>query len=264
MIALVDIDSLFYKACYKLDDLEFIEKCGLANEDLDTIIGSLAEIGSDRLERMLNDILLDIENDPHDITIASVEIYVTNCKNSIRKQISPEYKANRVPNLIVNCLRSLYIFKNEAIYSDTLEADDLIADRAKSMKQNEYIVISMDKDLTQIPGFRYDFYKKPSKRDESGNETEIFPCRGLSYTSDWEAQKFLAKQMIMGDSGDRIKGLPKYGEVKASKLIDCIHTPFGLKRTVLKEYKKVFDSDYMEQLQLNFRLLYLGSFSTNQ
>ncbi|HEX7844354.1 MAG TPA: hypothetical protein VF476_01060, partial [Chitinophagaceae bacterium] len=105
------------------------------------------------------------------------------------------------------------------------------------------------------------FYKKPSKRDEKGEEIEVFPCRGLTYTSEWDAQKFLAKQMIMGDAGDRIKGLPKYGEVKASKIIDPVDCKFGLIRNVVKEYKKVFGDDYMEQLQLNFRLLYLGSFS---
>lgn len=260
MIALVDIDSLFYKACYKLDDLEFIEKCGLANEDMDTIIGSLAEIGSDRLEKMLNDILLDIEQDVHNIHISSVEIYVTHCKNSIRKQISKEYKSNRQPNLIVNCLRNLYIFKNDAIYSDTLEADDLIADRAKELRENEYIVISMDKDLSQIKGFRYDFYKKPSIRDEQGNEIESFNCRGLTYQSEFDALKFLAKQMLQGDAGDKIGGLPKYGQVKASKIIDPKTTTFGLKKAVINEYKKVYPEDYFIQLQTNYRLLYLGSY----
>jgi 5'-3' exonuclease len=260
MIALIDADSLFYLACYKLDDPAFVEKCGLSNEDADTIIESLAEIGADRLETMLNDILLDITNDENNIEISAVEIYVTHCKNSIRKEISKDYKSNRQPNPIVNCLRKMYIAKNHAIYSDTLEADDLIAIRAKELGEYNCIIATMDKDLTQIGGFIYNFYRKPSIKDEEGNAIQVFKRKGLSYTTKFQAQKFLAKQMIQGDSGDRVQGLPKYGAVKAEKIIEPITNTFGLIKAVVSEYKKVYKEDYIEPLQLNFRLLYLGSY----
>jgi hypothetical protein len=260
MIALIDADSLFYLSCYKLDDPAFVEKCGLSNEDADTIIESLAEVGADRLENMLNDILLDISNDENNIEISAVEIYVTNCKNSIRKDISKEYKANRQPNPIVNCLRKAYISKNNAIYSDTLEADDLIADRAKELGEFGCIIVTMDKDLMQIPGFVYNFYRKPSVRDQEGNEIEVFKRKGLSYVSKFDAQKFLAKQLLQGDSCDKITGLPKYGAVKAAKIIDPITNTFGLIKAVVSEYKKVYEEDYIEPLQTNFRLLYLGAY----
>lgn len=260
MIALIDADSLFYLACYKLDDPTFVEKCGLSNEDSDTIIESLAEIGADRLETMLNDILLDITNDENKIEISAVEIYVTHCKNSIRKEISKDYKANRQPNAIVNCLRKMYIAKNHAIYSDTLEADDLIAIRARELGEFNCIIATMDKDLTQIGGFIYNFYRKPSIKDEEGNAIEVFKRKGLSYTTKFNAQKFLAKQMIQGDSGDRVQGLPKYGAVKAEKIIEPITNTFGLIKAVVAEYKKVYQEDYIVHLQTNFRLLYLGSY----
>ena len=207
---------------------------------------------------MLNDILLDITNDENNIEISKVEIYVTHCKNSIRKDISSDYKANRVPNPIVNCLRKLYIQKNEAIYSDTLEADDLIADRAKELGEFGCIIVTMDKDLTQIGGFIYNFYRKPSLKDENGNAFEHYPRKGLTYTPKFDAMQFLAKQMIQGDSCDRVKGLPKYGEKKAEKLINPCKNQFGLIRAVIKEYQKVFGEDYIEMLQTNYRLLYLG------
>jgi hypothetical protein len=260
MIALIDADSLFYLSCYKLDDPAFVEKCGLSNEDADTIIESLAEVGADRLENMLNDILLDISNDENNIEISAVEIYVTNCKNSIRKDISKEYKANRQPNPIVNCLRKAYISKNNAIYSDTLEADDLIADRARELGEFACIIVTMDKDLMQIGGFVYNFYRKPSVRDQEGNEIEVFKRKGLSYTTKFDAQKFLAKQLISGDAGDRVQGLPKYGAIKAAKIIDPITNTFGLIKAVVSEYKKVYEEDYIEPLQTNFRLLYLGAY----
>jgi 5'-3' exonuclease len=260
MIALIDADSLFYLACYLLDDPTNIEKCGLSGKDADTINESLAEIGADRLENMINELLLDITNDENNIEISAVEIYVTHCKNSIRKEISKEYKANRKPNPIVNALRKMYIQKNHAIYSDTLEADDLIAIRAKQLGEYNCIIATMDKDLTQIGGFIYNFYRKPSIKDEEGNAIEVFKRKGLSYTTKFQAQKFLAKQMIQGDSGDRVQGLPKYGAVKAEKIIEPITNTFGLIKAVVSEYKKVYGEDYIEPLQLNFRLLYLGSY----
>jgi 5'-3' exonuclease len=260
MIALIDADSLFYLACYKLDDPTFVEKCGLSNEDSDTIIESLAEVGADRLENMLNDILLDISNDENNIEITAVEIYVTHCKNSIRKEISKEYKSNRQPNEIVNCLRRMYIAKNNAIYSDTLEADDLIAIRARELGEFNCVIATMDKDLTQISGFIYNFYRKPSLKDDEGNEIEVYKRKGLSYVSKFDGQKFLAKQLISGDSADKIGGLPKYGAVKAAKIIDPITNTFGLIKAVIAEYKKVYEEDYIVHLQTNFRLLYLGSY----
>jgi 5'-3' exonuclease len=153
----------------------------------------------------------------------------------------------------------MFIFNSDAISHETLEADDLIADRARQLGEDNCLIISMDKDLQQIGGFIYNFYRKPSIKDEYGSPIETFPRKGLSYISKFDAMKFLAKQMIMGDSGDRIEGLPKYGIKKAEKIIDPIETKFGLIKSVVSEYKKVYGEDYSEPLMLNFRLVYLGS-----
>ena len=154
----------------------------------------------------------------------------------------------------------MYIAKNNAIYSDTLEADDLIAIRARELGEFNCVIATMDKDLTQISGFIYNFYRKPSLKDEEGNEIEVYKRKGLSYVSKFDGQKFLAKQLLQGDSSDFIKGLPKYGAVKAAKIIDPITNTFGLIKAVVAEYKKVYEEDYIVHLQTNFRLLYLGSY----
>ena len=260
MIALIDADSLLYLATYKLDDAEFIESKGLSHLEGDDLHASLAEFGADRLEVMIQDILSDIASDENNIEISGVELYVTNCKNSIRKKVSAEYKSNRKPNPIVNHLRAMYIFKSDAICHDEYEADDLIADRAKELGEYNCIVVTMDKDLNQIGGFIYNYYRKPSLKDEEGNVIEEYPRKGLMYFGKFEAAKFLAKQMLVGDSGDVVKGLPKYGEKKAEKVLDGIKTIFGLKRAIISEYKNVYGEQYIEPLQLNFRLLYLGKY----
>ncbi len=258
MIALLDIDSLFYLACYKLDTPESVDALGLSNEDADGIIYGLAIKAEERLWDMLAAIMYDIEEDENNIHIDSMEIYVTKCENSIRKKLSPIYKANRERNEIVDCLRNMFIMGSDAISHDTLEADDLISDRARELSEDEYLIISMDKDLKQIGGFIYNFYRKPPLRDKEGNVIQSFKRKGLTYVSKIEAMRFLAKQMIMGDGGDKIQGLPKYGEKKAEKIIGDIDTKFGLIRAVVNEYKKVYENDYSEPLMLNFRLIYLG------
>lgn len=259
MIALVDIDSLFYLACYKIDTPESVEALGLSNEDADTIIYGLAQKGEERLWDMWGAIMYDIEQDENNIHIDKIEIYVTKCSNSIRKKISPQYKSDRERNEIVDCLRNMFIFNSDAISHDTLEADDLIADRARELGEDNCLIVSMDKDLKQIGGFIYNFYRKPSIKDEYGSPIETFPRKGLSYISKTDAMKFLAKQMLQGDLGDKIQGLPRYGEKTANKIIDPIESKFGLIRAVVTEYMKVYGEDYSEPLMMNFRLLYLGA-----
>jgi 5'-3' exonuclease len=258
MIALIDIDSIFYLSSYRLDDPVYIEKWGLSSYDDEIILDILADTAINRTEKILDDIFLNIENEG--IFLTSKEIYLTYCKNSVRKKIYPNYKANRKKNLLVNKIRQKYTKIPDVIFDDEYEADDLIADRARSLNIDDYIIITMDKDLQQIGGLIYNFYRKPSKKDEFGNITEIFEQKGLSYNSNFEGLKFLAKQIIIGDSGDNIKGLHNYGKIKANKIIEPIENLFGLKKAVINEYKNVFGKKYKEELKTNFRLVYLGKY----
>lgn len=266
MVALWDIDSLMYLSAYKLDENESIKKYMISDLSDDDKSDFLALVASERLENMMLDILSDIECDENNIKIYSQEIFVTNCAESIRKSISAEYKSNRKPNHIVKKLRKLYIENNGAIYSNSLEADDLIADRAKELGEFGCIIITMDKDMNQIGGFIYNFYRKPSLNNiqkiefQDGVYVITYKRKGLSYVSKFDGQKFLAKQLIQGDVSDKIGGLPKYGAVKAAKIIDPITNTFGLIKAVVAEYKKVYEDDYIVHLQTNFRLLYLGSY----
>lgn len=101
-----------------------------------------------------------------------------------------------------------------------LEADDVISGAWHMLGGVDCVVCSPDKDLMQIPGPHYD-YKK----------TEV-----INITHE-EAGLYLAKQMLMGDSSDNVKGLPGIGEVKAkallkepsiiSKIRELYHVQFG-------------------------------------
>ena len=88
-----------------------------------------------------------------------------------------------------------------ASVSDGQEADDDIAIRATELK-GEGLIVSIDKDFMQVPGWHYNFVKKVKK--------EVTPEEGL---------RFFYTQILMGDSADNIPGIHRVGPVKAAKML---------------------------------------------
>jgi hypothetical protein len=93
-----------------------------------------------------------------------------------------------------------------ASVSDGQEADDDIAIRATELGE-ESIIVSIDKDFMQVPGWHYNFVKKVKKH--------VTPEEGL---------RFFYKQILMGDSADNIKGIFRVGEKKATKMLADLKT----------------------------------------
>jgi 5'-3' exonuclease len=193
--------------------------------------------------------------------LRDIEYYITYCKNSVRKKVSEYYKSNRKPNIYVSALRTNLMKEGTAIWHDEFEADDLIADRAKELRKEgkEYIVVSIDKDLKQIAGLHFDYYPIYAKNPETGEKLFV-RLKGLSFTTPFESAEMLALQMLMGDSGDRVKGLSKVGPKTAEKLLKDCQTPYSLFRKVVSEYIKRHDDnfDWRIELMRNFRLIKLG------
>jgi len=263
MVALFDIDSLMYKCCYMLDSEENISKYDLKDKTEDELISELAGIGYARLEKKINDILIIIEAQNIIIDPSKVELYITTNHDCFRKKIYPEYKANRkkndLLNKVVKRLRDIYKISEMAFYSDEWEADDAIADRARELGDYGYIIIGMDKDFKQLGGLMFNYYSKPAKKDEQGNVIEEYPMKGLVYTDKKEADYYFAYQMLVGDSSDNIKGVPKIGVKKATQALQD-KSRFGMIRAVISAYKEYYGEEYIEPLQTNFRLIYLGSY----
>lgn len=83
------------------------------------------------------------------------------------------------------------------------EADDLIACAAhKSGSFDDYVVVSIDKDLNMIPGNHYN----PVKKEQYCVSKE-------------EAYMFFFKQLLAGDKTDDIPGIRGIGLTKAAKLL---------------------------------------------
>lgn len=260
MVALIDLDSILYKAVYKIVSIkemrEAITKYGKESAK-QWLKEEVYEEGINRCENEL----LKMQSHLSDIffeDIASYEIFITTCDKSFRKELSPIYKANRKKNPYVWLLREHYRF-NGAENCQYLEADDLIAKRAKELGSSKYVIVSMDKDLKQIGGYFWSYYKVRS-RDMQGNyimndfgfyETE-YKQKQIEFITDAEANYYFWKQMLTGDSTDNIKGLYRVGEKTAEKILDNVKQYFI---AVAREYIK---RNQKNDFWTNYKLLKLG------
>ena len=201
--------------------------------------------------------------------VGEVVYFFTTCNNNFRKKLLPSYKANRPKNqmgLLVSLLKGyvieqLELFDLPVFYSDTLEADDLISQHDAPI--NDRIIVAIDKDLKQIEGAHFDYYKKKLTDSEglpvmgwvelnSGENVYIQKkdFKGWSYTTKKEGFIMLMAQLLIGDNADNIKGVDKIGVKKAAKLLEGKNN-FGALRAVFEAYN---DKD---RLKLNINLMKL-------
>ena len=145
--------------------------------------------------------------------------------DTFRKEIYPEYKANRdeAPQDLKKQLPIAIKWIREmgfaSLEKDGYEADDIIATLAKYGKEQglKVKIISHDKDLYQmIDDDRVVMYDSIKRKEI--NEKECFEKFGV-YPKD-----FINFQAILGDSSDNIPGVKGIGKVGASKLINKYHT----------------------------------------
>ncbi len=144
-----------------------------------------------------------IENLNIAINTETYYVYLTG-KTNFRYTVYPEYKAHRKekpkPQFLQEC-REVLITHYGAEVSEDCEADDLIAIE-HTKQQYDSLIVSVDKDFDQLPGWHYN----PRKAE-----------RYLLTPND--ATRFFYYQLLVGDSADNIKGVAKVGPIKANKLL---------------------------------------------
>lgn len=252
MIALFDYDSLIYKSCYRIVDVAQIREWFDLGRDKAWMREKIIEKSVRRLCDMGDNLFLDL--DDVGIRVEHVEYFITAARNSVRKKLDPSYKSHRKPNKWVNKVRRHLLEANFAITSDEYEADDLIYDRAMQLGDEHCLILTMDKDLKQIPGIHFDYYR-PTIVDEDGNKQKQ-PCRGLDIVSPDQAKRFFWYQMLTGDHGDYIKGVPGIGPKRAEKLLSDTEIAM-LKSKVMSVYFNKFNG--LNEFINNYYLLKLGT-----
>ena len=179
MISLVDGDIVCYRAAASCKE------------------GDTLEVALYRSDQIMHDILQQTDSDSYKVFLSG--------EHNFRKEINPEYKANRKdmvrPQFLQDC-REYLVTEWKAKLSYGIEADDMLG-----IEQTDNTVIcSIDKDLKMIPGKHYNFVKQ--EWDSVSLE---------------DANKQFWRQMLVGDSTDNIFGIKGIGPVKANKrLSSCI------------------------------------------
>lgn len=180
-----------------------------------------------RADKLMRDLLYNTGCESYNCFISG--------RNNFRKQINPEYKANRKDKIPPRWLQSCreYLQKEwNAVVSTGCEADDLLGIH---QHDTESYCISLDKDLLMITGWHF--------RWLDNEKIFVTPEEGL---------KTFYKQMLIGDKSDNIIGVRGLGPVKASKLLDNLETEQELIETVFNLY----DED-AERFWMNAQCLWI-------
>lgn len=194
-------------------------------------------------EKLLDDCLLTLN-------AASFVFFLTG-ENNFRFKVYPEYKANRLNTpkpRHLPAMRQWLLEKYQAQLSDGCEADDLMAIAQTAQTAREpTIIVSLDKDMLQVPGFHYSWRIEggtPEKRwVKEALYQEITPIQG--------ARHFYT-QMLTGDTSDNIKGVAGIGKVKAAAMLANEQLE---EEDMFNIVRDSYDSD--EEMLMNGRCLWL-------
>lgn len=262
MKLLIDFDSIIYKSVYRVVSLSQMRDAIALFGKEDAKLWLQEEVLNEGVNRCENE-LLKMQNHIESIffgEITGVELYITKNINCFRKKLSTDYKKKRKKNNYVWSVREYYSFNN-AIFSDTLEADDLIANRVKELSKDNCIVVSLDKDLRTIGGWLWS-YQKIAEIDmqgdlclnEYGQKNMVYKYDFVDYITDEDASLFFWQQMLMGDAGDGIAGLKRVGFKTAEKILKNSTNHFI---RVAREYIK---REQKKDFWINYKLLKLGGY----
>ncbi len=134
----------------------------------------------------------------------------------------------------------LYSLDNVLI-ADNIEADDLLGILSRQLG-DQSVIVTVDKDMDQLAGLHY---------NPKYNKERYY------VVTEEEADRFFLKQLLMGDSMDKIPGLPKYGPIKAETIINSASTVAEAASLVLDHYFLVYDKDWKNYFIANGKLLWL-------
>ena len=169
-----------------------------------------------------------------------------------RKDIDPSYKENRKnrePVLLYKALRVAMEKMFSTHMLARLEADDVLGILATTPTEKEVIIVSVDKDLSQIPGKHFN----PGK-----------PEKGIQEVSVWEGELFFYTQLLSGDASDNYPGCPRVGPVGAKSLLKGVTTHEACWEKIVHAYAKadIHDVSHILRQAHLARILRFGEYSS--
>ena len=216
---LIDADYFFYRAASAVE-----EECDY-NEELTVIVGNFTE-AKKIVNGELNKLQERFDTDKLLLTFTDRE--------NFRKQIEPTYKGNRTKRKPCGYLR----LKNwglesfNSIMKPGLEADDVCGIMATNGILTDFVLVSPDKDLEQIP-------------------CRIFNLKQEFTQSPEAARRKLFEQCLTGDQTDGFAGCPGVGPKKAHAILQSVKDE-DYWPAVVKAYKQAQQTE--EDALRNLRL----------
>lgn len=154
-----------------------------------------------------------------DLEATRVVIALT-AKDNWRKDIFPEYKSHRKDPkpVIYGALREYLHETRETFERPTLEGDDIlgILSTHPKMITGKKIIVSLDKDMTTIPGLLLNDGKA---RDAMKKDKSLFYEDFVEEVTEQDADYKHMMQTLTGDTSDGYPGCPGIGKVTAEKIL---------------------------------------------
>jgi 5'-3' exonuclease len=138
-------------------------------------------------------------------------------------------------------IRQYMIETYVTVVAENEEADDLLAIEQTKLGPHDSIILSIDKDLDQVPGLKYNFMHEV----------------GYDITPE-AADKNFCMQLLTGDTTDNIPGLPKVGPATATKILHGLTTYDEMMEEIDNQYAiRSGHEDYWAFLIEQGRLLWI-------
>ena len=206
----VDGDIVLYKAC-------FASEMEIYWGDGDWTLSMNEEQAKTVAREILEDIRLACSAKK-----STLRICFSNGK-SFRKEIYPEYKANRKnlrKPLGIKGVRRWLSHEYKTLQYDYLEADDVIGIHMTKPGKMIKVAVSIDKDMKTIPGTHYN--------PDTGESLEI---------TEAEADYNFYRQILTGHSTDNYPGCPSVGPKTADKILSK-YDPDDFQNAICETYRK--------------------------
>lgn len=218
-IALIDADFIPYYVCHNKKNEE----------------GVVIEKTFEECKRLADEFIVNIVT----ATKATHYLMCFTVGKCFRYKVYPRYKGQRKYDVIpfINETKKYLIDTYQGVFErNWLEADDIVAILKRHYGDKSFIV-SPDKDILYLEGTHWN----PKKGE------------WVTTTQD-EAKIYFWKSMIIGDTADNIKGIPKKGEAYANALISDVK--FATAHQIAIEYVNHFgEADGIEELYKNYKCL---------
>ena len=249
MIALIDGDVLCYQACENRWQTKAVDNTVYIEMDSNGKVKPLEytkEENREYLEKCWKNFQSKLQSLLEEV-FATDYLMAVKGPDNFRNLMYPEYKMNRhadpaKQNEFVPILRKLAVAEDFAVESHGREADDLLRIWAEEAiaAGDPYVVCTIDKDLKCIPGNFYNMKKSE-----------------LIKISKEDAVRHYYEQLLKGDPTDNIPGVPRVGEVKASKMLASCVTEEEFQEVVVSQYIAAYGDEWHSYLLSNGKMIYL-------